>query len=483
MSYKVKKYFSTFIILRILFDVLSVPFIITMGYSLKFKVGWTLRNVFSIHHGEIYSNAQLEPYLQNIVLLVIVWTITFYFSRVYRTFSGVMPEVDEAVAVGKGILFSTVLVMALTFVFPFIPGSRFVLLYSAVFAFLWLTLGRLILTKIEAQQLKRGVGTLQTLVVGAGSLGQDVVERMFVFPFLRLSYVGHIDDEEPSQTHYHLMGKLKILGKLSEFKEVCLRHHIKVVFVTKEISFQLLEDIIIFCGHHNIEFNQLIDHSDSLSGTVSVIDFDGLPFLIHKSLPDFDMELKTKRFFDVFAALLGLLLLSPVFIIISLIIKVVSPTGPIFYVQERVGLNGKYFGMIKFRTMIPDAEKSGPVFVNESGDDRYIPTGKFLRQYSLDELPQLLNVVKGDMSIVGPRPERPFFVDQFEKIIPHYSLRHRFPVGLTGWAPINGRSVLTRRPEHKIKYDLYYIKNWSLIFDLKIMAKTVFTVIKSEEAY
>lgn len=130
MTYTPSPFFSKFILIRILFDALSVPFIIIMGYSLKFKVGWTLRNVFSLHYGEIYSNAQIEPYLQNIVILVIVWTITFYFSRVYRTFSGVMPEVDEAVAVGKGILFSCVLVMAMTFVFPFIPGSRFVLLYS-----------------------------------------------------------------------------------------------------------------------------------------------------------------------------------------------------------------------------------------------------------------------------------------------------------------------------------------------------------------
>jgi len=483
MIYKSKGTFSKFIMLRIIFDALSVPFIISMGYSLKFKVGWTLRNIFALHYGEIYSNAQIEPYLQNIVILVIVWTITFYFSRVYRTFSGIMPEVDEAVAVGKGILFSTVLVMALTFVFPFIPGSRFVLLYSALFAMAWLTFGRFLFMRIEASQLKKGIGTVPTVVMGAGPLGQDVVERMLLFPFLRLTYIGHIDDEEPSQTHYHLTGKLKVLGPISEFKEICLKHNVKVLFLTKEISFHLLEEIIIFCGQHNIEFNQLIDHADSLSGTVGIVDFDGLPFLTHKSLPTYHFELKLKRVFDVASSLLGLVILSPIFLTIAAMIKAVSPAGPVFYYQERVGYRGKSFWMIKFRTMIPDAEKSGPVFVSEKGEDRYIRFGQFLRKYSLDELPQLINVVKGEMSIVGPRPERPFFVDQFEKIIPHYSLRHRFPVGLTGWAQINGRSVLTRRPEHKIKYDLYYIKNWSLVFDLKIIAETLFTVIKGEEAY
>lgn len=469
--------------MRIIFDVLSVPFIIVMGYSLKFKIGWTLRNIFSLQYGKIYANAQVEPYLQNIVILVIVWTITFYFSRVYRTFSGVMPEVDEAVAVGKGILFSSVLVMALTFVFPFIPGSRFVLLYSAAFAFLWLVLGRLLFTRLEEKQLKKGIGTKNALVIGAGPLGQDVVERMVLFPFLRLNYVGHIDDAEPSQTHYHLTGRLKILGAIRDFKDVCQQRDIKVLFLTKELPHQFLEEIIVFCGKHNIEFNQIIDHSDSLSGTVHVRDFDGLPFLTHKSLKTYHLELKMKRLFDIVAALFGLIILSPLFAIVAILIKVSSPAGSVFYYQERVGYQGKVFKMIKFRTMIPDAEKSGPVFVSETGDDRYIPCGQALRKYSIDELPQLLNILKGDMSVVGPRPERPFFVEQFEKAMPHFALRHRFPVGLTGWAQINGRSVLTRRPEHKIKYDLYYIKNWTFVFDLKIIAKTLSGVIRGEEAY
>lgn len=264
---------------------------------------------------------------------------------------------------------------------------------------------------------------------------------------------------------------------------ICKNHKVKVLFLTKELPNPVLQDIILYCGQHNIEFNQIIDHSDSLSGTVYVRDFDGMPFLTHKSLKTYRFELKLKRIFDIIGSFLGLILLSPLFFCIALLIKVKSPSGPIFYYQERVGFQGKRFNMIKFRTMIPDAEKSGPVFVNEDGDDRYIPFGQVLRKYSLDELPQLINILKGEMSIVGPRPERPFFVEQFEKEMPHFGLRHRFPVGLTGWAQINGRSVLTRRPDHKIKYDLYYIKNWSFIFDLKIIAKTIFSVIKGEEAY
>jgi exopolysaccharide biosynthesis polyprenyl glycosylphosphotransferase len=213
-------------------------------------------------------------------------------------------------------------------------------------------------------------------------------------------------------------------------------------------------------------------------------DFDGLPFEVHQPL-SVNIYYKTiKLAFDFCFALTLLIFLSPLFLIIALLIKIASPNGPIFYVQERVGLNGKPFGMIKFRTMIPNAEsKTGPVMVSTQTETRYIPCGNLLRKTSIDELPQLINILKGEMSLVGPRPERAFFVEKFKQNIPYFDLRHKVKGGITGWAQINGRSVLTNRPEHKIKYDLYYIKNWSFILDIKIIIKTIFIVLKREEAY
>jgi lipopolysaccharide/colanic/teichoic acid biosynthesis glycosyltransferase len=149
-----------------------------------------------------------------------------------------------------------------------------------------------------------------------------------------------------------------------------------------------------------------------------------------------------------------------------------------------VGKDGKPFHMIKFRTMIPNAEKAtGPVLVNEKGEDRYIKIGEFLRKSSLDELPQLYNVLIGDMSLVGPRPERQHFVDIYTKELPLYSLRHHVKGGITGLAQVNGRSVLTRRTDHKLKYDLYYIRNWSIMLDIKILFQTISVVLRAEEAY
>ena len=157
--------------------------------------------------------------------------------------------------------------------------------------------------------------------------------------------------------------------------------------------------------------------------------------------------------------------------------------GPVLFSQDRVGQDGKVFTLLKFRTMIPNAEAlTGPVFVDEEGDSRCIPGGKFIRRFSIDEFPQLWNVLKGDMSMVGPRPERAFFVETYIKTIPDFNYRHLLKPGITGWAQVNGRSVLTRRPEHKIKYDLYYIKNWTLLLDIKILFKTVFFVLLGIEA-
>lgn len=474
---------NIFIALRVFLDAVSVPLIITFGYSLKFKVGWIFQKIFSLQVGEIYDHAQIEPYFQSMIVLIIIWTVSFYFSGVYKSYSGIMPEVDEAIKVAKGILFASLIIMAMTFFYPVIPGSRFVVIYSAIFSFFWLMWGRTILNRIEIKLLRKGKGSRPTLVIGAGAVGQDVVEKMFLHPFMRLFYIGHLDSEYPEKVHFHLKDKLSLLGDIGDAESVIEKQGIKAVFLTKQLKKKELEKLIFFCESHNVELYHLVESSDFMTGTIKVRDFDGLPFITHRSLPEYHYGLKGKRIFDIVVSLITLILLIPVLFIISLLIKIVSPRGPVLYHQERVGQFGKPFNMLKFRTMIPDAEKSGPVMVNESGDDRYIPFGGFLRKTSLDELPQLINILKGEMSLVGPRPERPYFVGLFKESIPHYELRHRLPVGLTGWAQVNGRSVLTRRPEHKVKYDLYYTKNWSFIFDIKIIIKTLFVVLKSEEAY
>jgi exopolysaccharide biosynthesis polyprenyl glycosylphosphotransferase len=225
--------------------------------------------------------------------------------------------------------------------------------------------------------------------------------------------------------------------------------------------------------------------SDVLGIITKNIDYDemfGIPVFEVRELPlNFTFNRMVKRTFDIITSLFALIIFSPVLLIVALMVKCTS-IGPVFYGQERVSRDNKKFIMLKFRTMKADAEsKSGPVWAKEN-DPRRTLVGAFLRKTSLDELPQIFNVLKGELSIVGPRPERPHFVEKFRNEIPRYMERHKVKGGLTGWAQANGLRGDTSL-EERIKYDLYYIKNWTLWFDIKIIIKTALEIFHHTTAY
>ena len=209
-------------------------------------------------------------------------------------------------------------------------------------------------------------------------------------------------------------------------------------------------------------------------------EFGGLPIISLQGAPMDGWNRIAKRVFDTTFALVALALTAPVMLVVGLMVKLTS-RGPMFYGQERMGIDGHTFKMLKFRTMRVDAEKEGARMAT-ADDPRRTPIGTFLRKYSLDELPQFLHVLKGDMSLVGPRPERPVFIEDFKKQIPRYHLRHMVKSGITGWAQVNGLRGNTSI-EERISYDLYYIENWSLLFDMKILLRTAFGGFLSRNAY
>jgi Undecaprenyl-phosphate glucose phosphotransferase len=210
-------------------------------------------------------------------------------------------------------------------------------------------------------------------------------------------------------------------------------------------------------------------------------ELDGLPMVSLQTSPLYGWDSVFKRIFDFIFGTLILVIVSPIMLIISLLIKLTSK-GPILYKQERVGIDGRRFQMFKFRTMKVDAEKeTGPVWAKKD-DPRRTRIGAFLRKYSIDELPQLFNVLKGEMSLVGPRPERPNFVEEFRNRIPSYMLRHKIKAGMTGWAQINGWRGNTSI-EKRIEHDLYYIQNWSIGFDLRVLIMTLWRGFLNKSAY
>ncbi len=210
-------------------------------------------------------------------------------------------------------------------------------------------------------------------------------------------------------------------------------------------------------------------------------EFDGLPIVNLRNTPLFGWNMVLKRTFDVSLSTALIALTSPLMLLIAILVKAGS-RGPVFYVQERMGLDGATFSMLKFRSMRTGAEDgTGPVWAGR-GDERRTTIGRFLRRTSLDELPQLFNVLRGDMSLVGPRPERPVFIEEFRKRIPRYMLRHKVKAGMTGWAQVNGWRGDTDLKK-RIDYDIYYIEHWSLLFDLKIVWLTLWKGFVHRNAY
>jgi exopolysaccharide biosynthesis polyprenyl glycosylphosphotransferase len=215
---------------------------------------------------------------------------------------------------------------------------------------------------------------------------------------------------------------------------------------------------------------------------VGVSELSGLPMLRVRDVNLRGWNLLVKRVLDIVLSAVLLILLSPVMILVAIAVKLTSPGGPVFFIQERVGVDGRRFACVKFRSMHVDAEaKTGPVWALP-GDQRTTTLGAWLRRYSVDELPQLVNVLLGDMSLVGPRPERPYFVEQFRQFIPRYEKRHQEKAGVTGWAQVNG--LRGQAPiEERTMYDLFYVEHWSPAFDLKILIQTVAAVIRGRNAY
>jgi exopolysaccharide biosynthesis polyprenyl glycosylphosphotransferase len=224
------------------------------------------------------------------------------------------------------------------------------------------------------------------------------------------------------------------------------------------------------------------DFMELISSRLKITELDGIPLMIIKSFPLNIWDRIIKRLFDIFTSFLILTIISPIFTVLALLVKLTSK-GPVFYKQERVSIDGGKFNMLKFRSMRTDAEADGTPMFASKDDNRYSPIGLFLRKYSLDELPQFLNVLKGDMSIVGPRPEREYFINIMKESVNKYLERHRVKCGITGWAQVNGLRGSESSMQTRIEYDIYYIENWSLVFDIKIILKTLKEMFFSKSAF
>jgi Undecaprenyl-phosphate glucose phosphotransferase len=327
----------------------------------------------------------------------------------------------------------------------------------------------------------RGVGKnlRHILLVGTGDVARLMIERIHRHADFGLhlqglvatdpALIGSTIDDHP------VIGAVSDLPRLVESRAVDL-----VYLALGRQEWQAEEEALRLLADSTAAVRLVPDLRHAFRLNPSVEDFDGMPVVLVTDSPEQGWNGVLKRGFDLVFSGAGLLLLWPLLLGIAILVKLDSP-GPVFYSQERVGLNGRRFRMIKFRSMRVDAESRGTGWTTKD-DPRRTRLGEALRRLSLDELPQLWNVLVGDMSLVGPRPERPMYVDQFRASIPRYMLRHHVRAGLTGWAQVNGLRGDTPL-ERRIEYDLYYVKNWSLALDVRIILLTFARVFRDGSAY
>jgi Undecaprenyl-phosphate glucose phosphotransferase len=369
--------------------------------------------------------------------------------------------------------------IALTYLFSEYKYSRAVILYFGVLGGVLLVIFRLGLRNTLREIRRRGYNLRHIIAVGEGGAIETLIQRIEKFPELGIRVLGVVTHENsPVQS----ICKKPILGHFSQVRELIQKHNPdQILLALPRHQYADLDRILAFLKDETVDIQLVPDIHEYITLGCEVEDFDGLPIVNINDSPLNGWGALAKRFTDILIAGLATLILSPLLILIAIGIKLTSP-GKILYEQERMGLDGVTFKMLKFRSMVANAEtETGAVWARPN-DNRRTKFGTFLRSTSLDELPQLWNVLRGDMSLVGPRPERPVFVNQFKKDIPHYMLRHKVKAGITGWAQVNGWRGNTSL-DRRIECDLYYIRNWSYFLDLKIITLTLWKGFVHKNAY
>jgi Undecaprenyl-phosphate glucose phosphotransferase len=450
-------------------------FLDLLALALSFGLAYYTR-----FHAGILGFETLPPENDTWVVLGMVLAIfpfTFRQSSLYTT-NRARTHVSEVFEVFKATALATLILLALINLFRE-RYSRMTLLIFVGYAFLSVTAVRLITRHFLSQLRRRGFNLKSILVVGAGELGHRVIETIEGHRELGFRVIGVLT-RRGGKLGSTVRGA-PVLGMLADVDRILDRHAIDQVIIALPLEDQpRVKELMERLGQRTVDVKIVPDLYQYITLCGGLEEFGGLPIISLQGGPLHGWNLVAKRGFDLLLALVALLIASPLMLLTALAVKLTS-RGPIFYHQERMGMDGRTFHMLKFRTMRVNAESDGAQMAT-ADDPRRTPIGWLLRRLSIDELPQFFNVVLGDMSLVGPRPERPVFIEEFKRQIPKYHLRHKVKAGITGWAQVNGLRGQTSI-QKRIEYDLYYIENWSLLLDLKILVRTALGGFLSRNAY
>ncbi len=461
----------------------SVFFVVTLIASDTVMTGLAFYLAYLMRLQSEYQNISptFVTYWGMMTIHILSVIVTFFFYRLYHRHRS-LSHIDEFYLVFGAASVGTIISIALiSLVYKNqLDYPRLMMMYVWILTILLVALGRIVHARIQWSLQARGWGEIRLLIIGAGDVARVILQKIRQSPGLGYEVVGFVNNGSDAQIK-SLLG-LPVLGRTREISKVIEEERIdEVIIGMPEASHQELLAIISNCERERVAIKVFPDVFQIMAAEVSIDDLNGLPLLSVRDVALHGWHLTIKRGMDMLGSAILLVTASPIMLFVALLIKLDSP-GSVFYTQERMGLDGKSFHILKFRSMRVDAEDDKSPGWTTPDDQRVTRLGTFIRRFSIDETPQFINVLLGDMSLVGPRPERPVYVEQFKQSIPRYMERHREKAGLTGWAQINGLRGDTSIIE-RTKYDLWYIENWSILLDLKIILRTAMKIFFDKSAY
>ena len=417
----------------------------------------------------------LAAYVPTIFLHVVIVVALIYFNQLYhqrRTFSRFdqLRSIVAVVTTGAVMVYGVQeLIFRNSALYQSYPRSLF--FYVLIYSVLFVGISRELHRKLQVVLRQRGYATDNLLIVGAGQITRDILGKIQRSPELGYNIIGIVTSKDE---HQGRMLGVPVIGNFPAIPRLIDEHQIQqVIIALPDARRSEIVDVVTLCQRGQVDIKIYPDIFAYMAGDMNVDDLGGTPLLTVRDIALRGWKLSLKRGLDLWGAIFGLIFLSPWMLLTALLLYI-EDKGAVFYTQERMGLDGRPFPMIKFRSMRLDADKLGDWTVEN--DPRVTRIGRFMRRTNWDEIPQLMNVLLGHMSLVGPRPEQPQYVFQFREQIPGYMTRHQEKGGMTGWAQVNGLrgdTSIARRTA----YDLWYIENWSLWLDIKIILRTIFQTI------